>query len=68
MNGIRRKIAGKTHEEIKNMPKDELTMDPVAISDFVGALVKVKKSVSPAYIEKHEKWMSEVRLRDHRHL
>lgn len=59
MNGMRRKIAGKTRDEIKNMSKDEIAKDPVAMCDFVEALVKVQKSVSPADIEKHEKWMGE---------
>nr|CAB3477962.1 unnamed protein product [Digitaria exilis] len=59
MNGMRRKIAGKTRDEIKNMSKDEIAKDPVAMCDFVEALVKVQKSVSPADIEKHEKWMAE---------
>ncbi|KAL6845421.1 hypothetical protein ACP4OV_024916 [Aristida adscensionis] len=59
MNGMRRKIAGKTRDEIKNMSKDEIAKDPVAMCDFVAALVKVQKSVSPSDIEKHEKWMAE---------
>jgi len=59
MNGMRRKIAGKTRDEIKNMAKDEIAKDPVAMCDFVEALGKVQKSVSPADIEKHEKWMAE---------
>jgi SpoVK/Ycf46/Vps4 family AAA+-type ATPase len=59
MNGMRRKIAGKTREEIKNMSKDDIAKDPVAMCDFVEALGKVQKCVSPADIEKHEKWMTE---------
>ncbi|TVU35503.1 hypothetical protein EJB05_17396 [Eragrostis curvula] len=59
MNGMRRKIAGKTRDEIKNMSKEDIAKDPVAMCDFVEALVKVQKSVSPADIEKHEKWMAE---------
>jgi katanin p60 ATPase-containing subunit A1 len=59
MNGMRRKIAGKTREEIKNMSKDDIAKDPVAMCDFVEALGKVQKSVSPADIEKHEKRMTE---------
>ncbi|GJM87843.1 hypothetical protein PR202_ga03838 [Eleusine coracana subsp. coracana] len=59
MNGMRRKIAGKTRDEIKNMSKDDIAKDPVAMCDFVEALGKVQKSVSPADIEKHEKWMAE---------
>ncbi|KAE8818098.1 Katanin p60 ATPase-containing subunit [Hordeum vulgare] len=59
MNGMRRKIAGKTRDEIKNMSKDDISKDPVAMCDFEEALVKVQKSVSPSDIERHEKWMAE---------
>ena len=59
MNGMRRKIAGKTHDEIKNMSLDDISKDPVAMCDFEEALVKVQKSVSPSDIERHEKWMAE---------
>ncbi|XP_024924715.1 katanin p60 ATPase-containing subunit A1 [Ziziphus jujuba] len=59
LNGMRRKIAGKTRDEIKNMSKDEISKDPVAMCDFEEALVKVQRSVSAADIEKHEKWFAE---------
>ncbi|XVF25046.1 hypothetical protein REPUB_Repub13aG0180000 [Reevesia pubescens] len=59
LNGMRRKIAGKTRDEIKNMSKDEISKDPVAMCDFEEALAKVQRSVSPADIEKHEKWFTE---------
>lgn len=59
LNGMRRKIAGKTRDEIKNMPKDEISKDPVAMCDFLEAITKVQPSVSAADIEKHEKWFSE---------
>lgn len=59
LNGMRRKIAGKTRDEIKNMPKDEIAKDPVAMCDFVEALKKVQPSVSAADIEKHVKWCAE---------
>ncbi|XVF74653.1 hypothetical protein PTKIN_Ptkin13bG0128300 [Pterospermum kingtungense] len=59
MNGMRRKIAGKTRDEIKNMSKDEISKDPVAMCDFEEALAKVQRSVSQADIEKHEKWFAE---------
>lgn len=59
LNGMRRKIAGKTRDEIKNMSKDEISKDPVAMCDFEEALVKVQRSVSAADIERHEKWFSE---------
>lgn len=59
LNGMRRKIAGKTRDEIKSMSKDEISKDPVAMCDFEEALVKVQRSVSQSDIEKHEKWLSE---------
>lgn len=59
LNGMRRKIAGKTRDEIKNMSKDEISKDPVAMCDFEEALTKVQRSVSQADIEKHEKWFQE---------
>lgn len=58
MNGMRRKIAGKTPDEIKNMTKDEM-YEPVAMRDFDEALNKISRSVSTADIEKHEKWLAE---------
>ncbi|KAJ4821465.1 Katanin p60 ATPase-containing subunit A1 [Rhynchospora pubera] len=59
LNGLRRKIAGKTREEIKNFAMEEIVKDPVAMCDFEAALVKVQKSVSPADLERHEKWFAE---------
>ncbi|XP_008809290.1 katanin p60 ATPase-containing subunit A1 [Phoenix dactylifera] len=59
LNGMRRKIAGKTRDEIKNMSKDEISNDPVAMCDFDEALSKVQRSVSAADIERHEKWFAE---------
>ncbi|CAM8884525.1 unnamed protein product [Rhodiola kirilowii] len=59
LNGMRRKIAGKTREEIKNMSKDEISNDPVAMCDFEEALAKVQRSVSPTDIERHVKWLNE---------
>uniref|UniRef100_A0A7N0TRV6 Katanin p60 ATPase-containing subunit A1 n=3 Tax=Kalanchoe fedtschenkoi TaxID=63787 RepID=A0A7N0TRV6_KALFE len=59
LNGMRRKIAGKTREEIKNMSKDEISNDPVAMCDFEEALAKVQRSVSQSDIERHEKWFQE---------
>lgn len=58
MNGMRRKIAGKTPEEIKNMTKEEM-YDPVRMLDFEEALARISRSVSTADIEKHEKWLAE---------
>jgi katanin p60 ATPase-containing subunit A1 len=62
LNGMRHKIAGKTRDEIKNMPKDEISEDPVAMCDFEEALIKVQRSVSASDIEKHENWFTEFGL------
>ncbi|KAK8469787.1 hypothetical protein PHAVU_005G173450 [Phaseolus vulgaris] len=59
LNGMRRKIAGKTRDEIKKMSKDEISKDPVAMCDFKEALKKVQPSVSQADIERHQKWFAE---------
>lgn len=56
---MRRKIAGKTRDEIKNMAKDDISKDPVAKCDFEEALTKVQRSVSPVDIARHEKWFKE---------
>ncbi|BBN09503.1 katanin p60 ATPase-containing subunit A1 [Marchantia polymorpha subsp. ruderalis] len=58
MNGMRRKIAGKTPDEIKGMTKDQM-YEPVAMRDFDDALAKISRSVSTADIERHEKWLAE---------
>lgn len=58
MNGMRRKIAGKTPDEIKGMTKDQM-YEPVAKRDFDDALAKISRSVSTADIERHEKWLAE---------
>lgn len=59
LNGMRRKIAGKTRDEIKKMSKDEISKDPVAMCDFTEALKKVQPSVSQADIQRHQKWFAE---------
>ncbi|ONK76628.1 uncharacterized protein A4U43_C03F30320 [Asparagus officinalis] len=59
LNGMRRKIAGKTRDEIKSMAKDDISKDPVAMCDFEEALKKVQRSVSTADIQRHEKWFRE---------
>ncbi|KAL3689086.1 hypothetical protein R1sor_015395 [Riccia sorocarpa] len=58
MNGMRRKIAGKTPDEIKGMTKDQM-YEPVAMRDFDDALNKISRSVSTSDIERHEKWLAE---------
>ncbi|MCD7460809.1 Katanin p60 ATPase-containing subunit A1 [Datura stramonium] len=59
LNGMRRKIAGKTTDEIKNISKSEILKIPVTMDDFLEALDKIHPTVSPEDIERHEKWYSE---------
>lgn len=58
MMAMRRKIAGLTPEEIRNLPKEELEL-PVSAEDFKEAIKKINKSVSKEDLEKYEKWMAE---------
>lgn len=58
MMAMRRKIAGLTPEEIRNLPKEELDL-PVSNEDFQEAIKKINKSVSKEDLEKYDKWMME---------
>lgn len=55
---MRRAIGGKTPEEIKNMPKDQLEA-PITLADFTQSLAKTKPSVNPEDLKKFEKWALE---------
>ncbi|OIS96835.1 katanin p60 atpase-containing subunit a1 [Nicotiana attenuata] len=59
LNGMRRKIAGKNPDEIKNMSEAEILEIPVMMDDLLEALVKIQPTVSRGDIERHEKWFSE---------
>lgn len=58
MMSMRRKIAGLTPEEIRNLPKAELEL-PVSPDDFREAIKRINKSVSKEDLETYEKWMAE---------
>lgn len=58
MMAMRRKIAGLTPEEIRNLAKEELEL-PVSPTDFEEAIRKINKSVSKEDLERYEKWMAE---------
>ncbi|KAG5575974.1 hypothetical protein H5410_056108 [Solanum commersonii] len=58
-NGMRRKIAGKPIDEIKNIMKSEMLKIPVTMEDFLEAVDKIKPTVSSGDIQRHEKWYSE---------
>lgn len=55
---MRRRIAGLTPEEIRNLSKEELRL-PTTGEDFLEAVRKVSKSVSSEDLEKYEKWMND---------
>eukprot|EP00884_Botryococcus_braunii_P010016 jgi/Botrbrau1/19015/Bobra.0100s0047.1 len=58
MNGMRRKIAGKTPEQIRELSKDDMH-EPVTMDDFVQALHRINPSVSIGDVQRHEKWKCE---------
>ncbi|CAI5942627.1 unnamed protein product [Closterium sp. NIES-64] len=58
MNGMRRKIAGKTPEEIRSMTREDMN-EPVTMADFEVALRKIQPSVASGDIERHERWHAE---------
>lgn len=55
---MRRAIEGKTPDEIRNMPKEQLEL-PITLQDFLNALGKTKPSVNPEDLKKFAKWSSE---------
>ena len=55
---MRKRIAGLSPEEIRNLSKEELHL-PTTGQDFLGASSKVSKSVSAQDLEKYEKWMKD---------
>lgn len=58
MMSMRRRIAGLTPEEIRQLNREEVDL-PVSNQDFTEAIGRCNKSVSRADLEKYEKWMAE---------
>ena len=58
MNGMRRKIAGKRPEEIRNMSSEDMA-EPISMADFLQATSRISPSVSKEDIKKHEQWRDE---------
>ena len=58
MNVMRRKIAGKTPQEIKAMKKEEIDT-PISMDDFAQATKRISTSVSRDDVVKHEQWLAE---------
>lgn len=55
---MRRRIQGLTPEQIRSLSKEELDL-PVTFDNFLEAMRKINKSVSPEDLRKYEKWMAE---------
>ncbi|XP_030239046.1 katanin p60 ATPase-containing subunit A-like 1 isoform X2 [Drosophila navojoa] len=58
MMSMRRKIAGLTPEQIRQLATEEVDL-PVSNKDFNEAISRCNKSVSRADLDKYEKWMME---------
>lgn len=58
MNGMRRKIMGKTPEQIRAMSKEEVH-EPIKMPDFLQAVERINSSVSKTDIKRHEAWLRE---------
>ena len=58
MMSMRRAVAGKTAEEIRNLKQDDIE-SPVTMADFQESLRKVQRSVASSDLLKFEKWKEE---------
>ena len=58
MMTMRRKISGRSPEEIKTMKKEDLDL-PITAKDFDDALARCKKSVSETDVKRYEKWLKQ---------
>ncbi|KAL0043533.1 hypothetical protein WJX79_007590 [Trebouxia sp. C0005] len=58
MNGMRRKIMGKTPEQIRAMSKEDVH-EPIKMEDFLQAVERINSSVSKNDIKRHEVWLKE---------
>ena len=58
MMSLRRKIAGKSTEEIRQLTKEDLE-EPITSQDFHDAIKRCKTSVSSSDINAYETWMKE---------
>lgn len=55
---VRRKIAGRSAQEIRNIKKEDIDL-PVTAKDFEDAIARCKASVSKKDVHKYEQWISE---------
>lgn len=58
MMAMRRKICGRSPDEIKKIKKEEVDL-PVTVQDFEEAIAKCKKSVNQEDVAKYEEWIAE---------
>ncbi|XP_034253763.1 katanin p60 ATPase-containing subunit A-like 1 [Thrips palmi] len=58
MMAMRRKICGRSPDEIKKIKKEEVDL-PVTVQDFEEAIAKCKKSVPQEDVTKYEEWIAE---------
>jgi katanin p60 ATPase-containing subunit A1 len=58
MMSLRRKIAGKSTEQIRQLTKDDLD-EPITSQDFFDAVKRCKTSVSSTDMAAYENWMKE---------
>ncbi|XP_014258736.1 katanin p60 ATPase-containing subunit A1 isoform X2 [Cimex lectularius] len=58
MMSMRRKIMGRSPEEIKKLKKSEVDL-PVTVADFKEAIAKCRKSVSTKDVERYKSWIEE---------
>lgn len=58
MMTMRRKISGRTPEEIKAMKKEDLDL-PITSKDFDEAMTRCKRSVSDTDVKRYEKWLKQ---------
>lgn len=57
MNGMRRKILGKTPSEIRSMSKEAMK-EPITMDDLVQAISKINPSVAEKDIRRHQEWLA----------
>jgi len=55
---MRRKITGRSPDEIKAMRKEEIDL-PITQKDFDDAMARCKRSVSDPDVKRYEKWLKQ---------
>lgn len=56
MMTMRRKIAGKSPEQIRRLKRSELEA-PVSSADLLAAAEKTRRTVTPADVQRYATWM-----------